>query len=117
MSTTLCVNDVYRVPVAEGVVARIRVQRRAGWYETTFRAEPDKGDADEAAALAAIEVLKGYFEARGRMTRSYFRRHRNGEPGAFTDVLDAVTVQDRGIAENPIRTLLDFQLIASSRIH
>ena len=109
-------NDVFRVPVADGVVARIRVQCNFS-HETTFRAEPDKGDADEAAALAAIKVLKEYFEASGRDIRLYFRRYRNGGPGAFTDMLDAVTVHDRAITENPIQTLHEFQLLATSRVH
>jgi hypothetical protein len=81
----------------------------------SFRAEPDKGDADEIAALAAIDILKGYFEARGNFTQAYFRRYRDDDSVEFRDILDAVTVLD--MADGAPRVLRDFQLIASSRIH
>lgn len=108
-------NDVFRVPIADGVVARIRVQ--CGYnHDTTFRAEPDKGDADEAVALAAVKVLTEYFEASRRDIRVYFRRYRS-VPGKFTDVLDAVTVHDQLVAHDPTVALRDLQLIASSSVH
>ena len=51
-------NDVYRVPVSEGVIARIRVQ--LDWDGgTSFRAEPDKGDRDEVQRLTAHSLTLG----------------------------------------------------------
>jgi hypothetical protein len=109
-------NDVYRVPMPDGAVARIRVQCGTDG-SATFRAAPDKGDKDEAAALAAIEILTGYLQARGNSVRVYFRRYRDRDAGAepFTDILDAVTARD--MADGAHRLLREFQLIASSRIH
>ena len=109
-------NDVFQVPMPDGAVARIRVQ--CGYDGTaTFRAAPEKGDIDEAIALAAIEILTGYLQARGNFVRVYYRRYRDGVDGPepFRDILDAVTAQD--MAPEAHRLLRDFQLIASSRVH
>ena len=100
----------------DGAVARIRVQCHDDG-SATFRAAPDKGDKDEAAALAAIEILTGYLQARGDVVRVYYRRYRDKDAGAepFTDILDAVMAPD--MAPGAQQLLREFQLIASSRVH